>query len=84
MLSCTGGQSCQKVFRNFASFNSSGKQQTSGGFLSNSSSRISKHWGSYACSLCVDAFSFVKGYLSLDSNAEAPSFMREIRSKNEN
>ena len=54
----------------------------SNGFLSNSdSSRISKHWGSYACNICVNAFSFVKGYPSLDSNSEAPSFMREIRSK---
>ena len=54
----------------------------SNGFLSNSdSSRISKHWGSYACSLCFNVFSFVKGYPSLDSNAEAQSFMRAIRSK---
>ena len=47
------------------------------GFLSNSSSRISKHWGKYACNLCFNAFSRVKGYptdCSLDNDAEVPSF----------
>ena len=39
-----------------------------------------QRWGKYACKLCVNAFSCVKGYPSLDSNADSPSLMQEIRS----
>ena len=39
-----------------------------------------QRWGKYACGLCVNAFSCVKGYPSLDSNADSPSLMQEIRS----
>ena len=39
-----------------------------------------QRWVKYACRLCVNAFSCVKGYPSLDSNADSPSLMQEIRS----
>ena len=39
-----------------------------------------QRWGKYACKLCVNAFSCVKGYPSLDSNADSPSLMQGIRS----